>query len=186
MKKLVGILIGMLFLTGCGKRQSEHHSFTSSISSSAAKQAHKSSGASIKKYKNLKLMTIPEEFQGTWWRSDQFSKKARSLKIDSHSVNGSVLYYQTEKFRRDHNSEKQNKEYGGQDISVGQVTTLNNRPALRVWDILGTVDLVYLKGKFQGHDVLYLAYSSGDIHGALFKDAKLALKYRKYNFSNIK
>ena len=32
---------------------------------------------------------------------------------------------------------------------------------------------------------LYLAYSSGDIHSAMFKDKKVALHYRKYDFSKV-
>ena len=188
MKKLIGICLGFIFLTGCAHKNEIQTSQSSSKSTSVHRSSSKSTSTKIdltKKYKNLKLMTIPSEFYGTWWRSDQFSKKARSLKIDAHTVNGSVVYYQTKPFRRDHNSEKLNKEYPG-DLSIGEVTNLDNRSALRVWDILGTVDLVYLKGTFNGNEVLYLAYSSGDIHGALFKDPKLAIKYRNYPFDKIK
>lgn len=32
---------------------------------------------------------------------------------------------------------------------------------------------------------LYLAYSSSDIHSVMFKDKKVALHYRKYDFSKV-
>ena len=52
-------------------------------------------------------------------------------------------------------------------------------------DFLDTVDIIYITGTFKGNQCLYLAYSSGDIHSAMFKDKKAALKYRKYDFSKI-
>jgi hypothetical protein len=52
-------------------------------------------------------------------------------------------------------------------------------------DFLDTVDIIYITGTFKGHRCLYLAYSSGDIHSAIFKDQKAALKYRKYDFSKV-
>ena len=137
-----------------------------------------------KKYRGLKLMTVPSEFRGTWYRSDAFSKKARKLIITNHLVNGSVLYKKVGKFKLDHNSTKQNKEYAG-NISLGNYLQKNGQSWLRVTDILGTVDLVYITGNFKGHECLYLAYSSGDIHSAIFKDAKTAIKYRKYDFSKV-
>lgn len=137
-----------------------------------------------KKYRGLRLMTIPSEFRGTWYRSDTFSKKARKLIITNHLVNGFVLYKKVGKFKLDHNSTKQNKEYAG-NISLGKYLQKNGQSWLRVTDILGPVDLVYITGNFKGHECLYLAYSSGDIHSAIFKDAKTAIKYRKYDFSKV-
>ncbi|WP_297815491.1 hypothetical protein [uncultured Lactobacillus sp.] len=84
----------------------------------------------------------------------------------------------------DHNSEKQNKVYAG-DISIGRIEQRNGTQWLRVRDVLGTVDFIYIPGNFQGHQCLFLAYSSGDIHSAIFKNAKTAIKYRKYDFSKV-
>lgn len=137
-----------------------------------------------KKYPGLKLMTIPESFRGTWYRSDAYSKKARKLVISKHIVNDEVMYEKIGNFKLDHNSEKQNKIYSG-SIAIGSVSTINNQICLRTRDVLGTVDLIYIPGSFQGYPCLYLAYSSGDIHSAIFKDPQTAIKYRKYDFSKI-
>ena len=61
----------------------------------------------------------------------------------------------------------------------------NGSQWLRAPGFLDTVDIIYITGTFKGNQCLYLAYSSGDIHSAMFKDKKAALKYRKYDFSKI-
>lgn len=187
MKKLIPIILASLFLVGCSNQKLQSHNSSSSTSS---KQVKKNASPTApkpdihKKYPGLTLMTIPSQFRGTWYRSDPFSKNARKLVITDHLVNNSVLYKKTGKFKLDHNSAKQNKEYAG-DISLGRVMQKNGQTWLRVRDILGSVDLIYITGNFKGHECLYLAYSSGDIHSAIFKDAKTALKYRKYDFSKV-
>ena len=168
MKKLIPIILASLFLVGCSQ-QKPHLQNSSSPTSS--KQVKKNASPTApkpdihKKYPGLTLMTIPSQFRGTWYRSDPFSKNARKLVITDHLVNNSVLYKKTGKFKLDHNSAKQNKEYAG-DISLGRVMQKNGQTWLRVRDILGSVDLIYITGNFKGHECLYLAYSSGDIHSA--------------------
>ncbi|WP_251716630.1 lipoprotein [Lactobacillus agrestimuris] len=187
MKKVIPVILLALALTACSNQSNEKQSSGSSSNTYHVEKHtnHESEKPDIhKRYKGLKLMTIPSDFRGTWYRSDAFSKSARKLVITNHLVNDSVLYEKVGNFKLDHNSTEQNKEYAG-DISLGQIQNKNGQTWLRVRDILGTVDLIYITGNFKGHECLYLAYSSGDIHSALFKDAKTAIKYRKYDFSKI-
>ena len=192
MKKAIILLIVTLSLTACSNQKTKQNDSSKSHSTSSKVQTKKTQIKEkkpdiSKKYPGLSLMTIPSEFHGSWYRSDEFSKKARKLVITKHLVNDSVVYQKTGNVKLDHNSEKQNKQYAG-DISIGKVTTINGRPSLRIHDVLGSVDIIYMLGEFKGHQCLFLAYDFGDreIHGALFKDASLAIKYRKYNFSKIK
>ncbi|GAA3627941.1 hypothetical protein GCM10022297_03120 [Lactobacillus hamsteri] len=190
MFKKISILIFSLFMfTACSNQNNTQKQASSSNKPKTHYQSKNSQIKSTKpnlkkKYHGLKLMTVPSEFRGTWYRSDAFSKKARKLIITNHLVNESVLYKKVGKFKLDHNSTKQNKEYAG-NISLGKYLQKNGQSWLRVTDILGPVDLVYITGNFKGHECLYLAYSSGDIHSAIFKDAKTAVKYRKYDFSKV-
>lgn len=187
MKKIIIIILAALSLVACSNQKTEPKNQSSSSSSSkqVKKTEIKPDKPNIhKKYPGLTLMTIPSEFRGTWYRSNPFSKKARKLVITNHLVNNSVVYENTGNIKLDHNSEKQNKQYAG-DISIGRVSQKNGQSRLHVHDILGTVDLTYITGTFKGHECLYLAYFSGDIHGAIFKDANTAIKYRKYDFSKM-
>lgn len=191
-KKIFVLLFSTLLLAACSNQNNDSQKQSRSSTKpkthyqSKKKESQNTSAKPNlkKKYRGLKLMTVPAEFRGTWYRSDAFSKKARKLVITKHLINGSVLYKKVGKFKLNHNSTKQNKEYAG-DISLGKYLHKNGQSWLRVTDILGTVDLVYITGNFKGHECLYLAYSSGDIHSAIFKDAKTALKYRKYDFSKV-
>lgn len=191
MMKVLVIILASLSLAACSNQNTKSQSqSTVSSSKKVAKSEKKTPRATEvkldihKKYAGLPLMTIPSEFRGTWYRSDAFSKKARKLVITKHLVNDSVLYQKTGKVKLDHNSAKQNKQYAG-DISIARVEQKNGQSWLRVHDVLGTVDLIYITGQFKGHKCLYLAYSSGDIHSAIFTDKKTAIKYRKYDFSKI-
>lgn len=184
MKKIILIAAAALFLSACSQQAQKKPHSTHTTSSPQARQSSKYPQADIhKKYPGLKLMTVPAEFRGTWYRSDPFANKARKLVITKHLVNGSVLYRKISQIKLDHNSLKQ-KKYAG-DISLGRLSQKNGQNWLRVQDILGTVDLVYISGAFKGHKCLYLAYSSGDIHSAIFKNPQVALKYRKYDFSRV-
>lgn len=139
-----------------------------------------------KKYPGFKLATVPSAFRGTWYRSDPLSKNARKLVINKHTIGESAVYRQVDKsIRLDHNSEQKNKIYAGSDSMIA--TEQHHRQSwLRVREFLTTVDIIYITGNFKGHPCLYLAYSSGDIHSALFKKQATAIKYRKYDFSKIK
>lgn len=140
MKKLIPIILASLLLVGCSQQKPQSHNSSSSTSSKPVNKniIPKAPKPNIhKKYPCLTLMTIPSQFCGTWYRSDPFSKKARKLVITNHLINDSVLYKKIDKFKLNHNSAKQNKEY------------------------------------------------AGDIHSAIFRDAKTALKYRKYVFSKV-
>ena len=133
-------IIPKAFLVGCSNQKPQSHNSSSSTSSKPVNKniIPKAPKPNIhKKYPCLTLMTIPSQFCGTWYRSDPFSKKARKLVITNHLINDSVLYKKIDKFKLNHNSAKQNKEY------------------------------------------------AGDIHSAIFRDAKTALKYRKYVFSKV-
>lgn len=97
----------------------------------------------------------------------------------------SVVYQKTDpNLNLSHRSEKDNKTYAG-DATMVSFEDKNGSQWLRARGFLDTVDIIYITGTFKGHRCLYLAYSSGDIHSAIFKDQKAAIKYRKYDFSKI-
>ena len=138
-----------------------------------------------KKYPGFKLAMIPTVFQGTWYQTDRYSKTARKFIITKHTIMDSVVYQKTDpNLKLNHRSEKNNKVYAG-DASMVSFEDKNGSKWLRARGFLDTVDLIYITGTFKGNQCLYLAYSSGDIHSAMFKDKKAALKYRKYDFSKI-
>ncbi|TSO26688.1 hypothetical protein [Lactobacillus sp. LL6] len=188
MKKAIVSIIAILGLTACSSQNnnSKNHTNSSKVQNKVTQIKEKKIDTS-KKYPGLSLMTIPSEFRGNWYRSDEFSKSARKLVITKHLVNDSVVYQKTGNIKLDHNSEKQNKQYAG-NISIGKVDTINGLSSLRIRDVLGSVDIIYMLGTFKGHQCLFLAYDFGDreIHGVLFKKADLAVKYRKYDFSKLK
>lgn len=138
-----------------------------------------------KKYPGFKLATIPDPFQGTWYQTDIYSKNARKFTITKHTIMDSVVY---QKINPDeglnHRSEKNNKIYAGNPTMIS-VENKNGAQWLRARGFLETVDIIYITGTYKGHSCLYLAYASGDIHSAMFKDKKAALKYRKDDFSQI-
>lgn len=194
MKKIILLLVlasPLFSLSACGHHQTTNVKHATTVSS---KKAHKHPvKKSIvnpkpnlhKKYKGFKLTTIPTQFRGTWYRSDEFSKTARPLTITSHTIDHSVVYQKTDpNLKLDHNSEKQNKEYAG-NASMISVENHNGASWLKVRGFLDTVDIIYITGNFKGHTCLYLAYPAGDIHGAIFKDKSTAIKYRKYDFSKV-
>lgn len=128
---------------------------------------------------------IPTVFQGTWYQTDRYSKTARKFIITKHTIMDSVVYQKTyPNLNLNHRSEKNNKVYAG-DASMVSFEDKNGSQWLRARGFLDTVDIIYIPGTFKGNQCLYLAYSSGDIHSAMFKDKKAALKYRKYDFSKI-
>lgn len=188
MKKFIVVVITLLSLAACSKPSLKQDNTLTRSSSTVHKKLIQSKKIDTsKKYPGLSLMTIPSEFRGSWYRSDEFSKSARKLVITKHLVNDSVVYQKTGNIKLDHNSEKQNKQYAG-NISIGKVDTINGLSSLRIRDVLGSVDIIYMLGTFKGHQCLFLAYDFGDreIHGVLFKKADLAVKYRKYDFSKLK
>lgn len=189
MKKVVLILLSMLILTACSNttKDTQSKSSTSTSSTSTSKNTTKiSSKPNLnKKYPGFKLATIPVAFQGTWYQTDRYSKTARKFKITEHTITDSVVYQKTDpNLNLNHRSEKNNKIYAG-DATMISFENKNGSEWLRARGFLDTVDIIYITGTFKGNDCLYLAYSSGDIHSAMFKDKKIALKYRKYDFSKI-
>ncbi|MBP2058661.1 hypothetical protein J2Z60_001849 [Lactobacillus colini] len=193
MKKIILLIFILIFVVGCSNSKDNPNSRTNSRTqpsgnTTIVRQSVSDNKSNIdKKYRGLQLMSTPQAFRGTWYRSDANSKDTRKLIITKHLIDDSVLYKKVSKIRLDHNSEKQNKEYAG-NISIGQVGTIKGRQSLSVRDVLGSVSIIYLVGNFKGHPCLYLAYSFGDyeIHGALFKNPQTAIKYRKYDFSQVK
>lgn len=128
---------------------------------------------------------IPTVFQGTWYQTDRYSKTARKFIITKRTIMDSVVYQKIDpNLNLNHRSEKNNKVYAG-DASMVSFEDKNGAQWLRARGFLDTVDIIYITGTFKGNQCLYLAYSSGDIHSAMFKDKKAALKYRKYDFSKI-
>lgn len=136
------------------------------------------------KFKGFKLATVPAEFCGTWYRADPFSKKARRLVISSHKVNGDITYQKVDpNLKLDHNSIKQNKKYVG---NICLISLQNN--SLKVRGFLDTVDLIYKTGSFRNYPCLLMSYGTNSqaVNGVIFKERKIAIKYRKYDFSKIK
>ncbi len=160
------ILFPLFFsLSACSNRSSRPATVNETVSSSAthkaSKQANEFKPNLKKKYPGFKLTSIPEQFRGTWYRSDPLSKSV------------------------DHNSEQKNKTYSGGDSMIA-IEQHQGQTWMRVREFLTPVDIIYITGQFKGHPCLYLAYSSGDIHNALFKNKALAIKYKNYDFSKIK
>ena len=189
MKKLALILLSTLLLTACSNTSKNNQSKSSNSASSTttSKTTTKTSSKPNlnKKYPGFKLAMIPTVFQGTWYQTDRYSKTARKFIITKHTIMDSVVYQKTDpNLNLNHRSEKNNKVYAG-DASMVSFEDKNGSKWLRARGFLDTVDLIYLTGTFKGNQCLYLAYSSGDIHSAMFKDKKAALKYRKYDFSKI-
>ncbi len=185
MKKVALILFSTLLLTACSNTQNNQPKSSSSKSSiTTSKNTVKTSSKPNlnKKYPGFKLATIPTVFQGTWYQTDRYSKTAR---ITKHTIMDSVVYQKTDPtLNLNHRSEKNNKVYAG-DATMISLEDKNGSQWLRARGFLDTVDIIYITGTFKGNQCLYLAYSSGDIHSAMFKDKKAALKYRKYDFSKI-
>ncbi len=188
MKKVALILFSTLLLTACSNTQNNQPKSSSSKSSiTTSKNTVKTSSKPNlnKKYPGFKLATIPTVFQGTWYQTDRYSKAARKFIITQHTIMDSVVYQKTDpNLNLNHRSEKNNKVYAG-DASMVSFEDKNGSQWLRTREFLDTVDIIYITGTFKGNKCLYLAYSSGDIHSAMFKDKKAALKYRKYDFSKI-
>ena len=169
MKKVALILFSTLLLTACSNTQNNQPKSSSSKSS-------------ITTSKNTVKSTV---FQGTWYQTDRYSKTARKFIITKHTIMDSVVYQKTDPtLNLNHRSEKNNKVYAG-DATMISLEDKNGSQWLRARGFLDTVDIIYITGTFKGNQCLYLAYSSGDIHSAMFKDKKAALKYRKYDFSKI-
>lgn len=188
MKKVALILLSTLLLTACSNtqnNQSKSSSSKSSITTSKTTTKTSSKPNLNKKYPGFKLATIPTVFQGTWYQTDRYSKTARKFIITKHTIMDSVVYQKTDpNLNLNHRSEKNNKVYAG-DASMVSFEDKNGSQWLRARGFLDTVDIIYITGTFKGNQCLYLAYSSGDIHSAMFKDKKAAWKYRKYDFSKI-
>lgn len=191
MKKLALILLSTLLLTACSNtsKNNQPKSSSSKSSTTTSKTTTKTSSKPNlnKKYPGFKLAMIPTVFQGTWYQTDRYSKTARKFIITKHTIMDSVVYQKTDpnlNLNLNHRSEKNNKVYAG-DASMVSFEDKNGSKWLRARGFLDTVDIIYITGTFKGNQCLYLAYSSGDIHSAMFKDKKAALKYRKYDFSKI-
>lgn len=188
MKKVALILFSTLLLTACSNTQNNQPKSSSSKSSTTtSKNTVKTSSKPNlnKKYPGFKLATIPTVFQGTWYQTDRYSKTERKFIITKHTIMDSVVYQKTDPtLNLNHRSEKNNKVYAG-DATMISLEDNNGSQWLRARGFLDTVDIIYITGTFKGNQCLYLAYSSGDIHSAMFKDRKAALKYRKYDFSKI-
>lgn len=188
MKKVALILFSTLLLTACSNTQNNQPKSSSSKSSTTtSKNTVKTSSKPNlnKKYPGFKLATIPTVFQGTWYQTDRYSKTARKFIITKHTIMDSVVYQKIDpNLSLNHRSEKNNKVYAG-DATMIFLEDKNGSQWLRARGFLDTVDIIYITGTFKGNQCLYLAYSSGDIHSAMFKDKKAALKYRKYDFSKI-
>lgn len=187
MKKVALILLSTLLLTACSNtsknNQSKSSNSVSSTTTSKTTTKTSSKPNLNKKYPGFKLAMIPTVFQGTWYQTDRYSKTARKFIITKHTIMDSVVYQKTDP-NLNHRSEKNNKVYAG-DASMVSFEDKNGSKWLRARGFLDTVDIIYITGTFKGNQCLYLAYSSGDIHSAMFKDKKAALKYRKYDFSKI-
>ena len=189
MKKVALLLFSTLLLTACSNTSKNNQPKSSSSKSSitTSKNTTKTSSKPNlnKKYPGFKLAMIPTVFQGTWYQTDRYSKTARKFIITKHTIMDSVVYQKTDpNLNLNHRSEKNNKVYAG-DASMVSFEDKNGSQWLRARGFLDTVDIIYITGTFKGNQCLYLAYSSGDIHSAMFKDKKAALKYRKYDFSKI-
>lgn len=191
MKKLILILFSTLLLTACSNVSSNNSKNKSSSNSKSSVTTSKKIKTVTpkpnlkKKYPGFKLALIPTDFQGTWYQTDIYSKNARKFTITKHTIMDSVVYEKIDpNLNLSHRSEKDNKTYAG-DATMISTESKNGSQWLRARGFLDTVDIIYITGTFKGHPCLYLAYSSGDIHSAMFKDKKVALQYRKYDFSKV-
>ena len=79
-----------------------------------------------------------------------------------------------------------NESWSGGGCVIAAIEQHQGQTWMRVGEFLTPVEIIYITGQFKGHPCLYLAYSSGDIHNALFKNKALAIKYKNYDFSKIK
>lgn len=187
------ILANLILLMGMSLSACNHHSEEHTNSSSKSVKIRKSTSSISKKksfkidlhkkYKGFKLTTVPEEFRGTWYRGNPYDKKATSLIITAHTINGAVTYKKVDlNLKLDRHSEKQNQEYAGNAVMISQQGT-----SLKVRGFLDTVDLIYRPGRFKGHSCLFMSYGTNPkaVNGAIFQDKTTALKYRKYDFSKI-
>ena len=147
-----------LLLTGCQHQSTTNTKSTSATSSSVKHYETKSTNPTPKidlkkKYKGFKLATVPDQYRGTWYRADPYSKKVEKLIITDHTVNGDVTYQKIDpNFKLDHRSEKQNKEYAGNIVLI----ELQNN-SLKVRGFLDTVSLNYQLGQFKNHNCLFLS-----------------------------
>ena len=175
MKKVALILFSTLLLTACSNTQNNQPKSSSSKSSiTTSKNTVKTSSKPNlnKKYPGFKLATIPTVFQGTWYQTDRYSKTARKFIITKHTIMDSVVYQKTDPtLNLNHRSEKNNKVYAG-DATMISLEDKNGSQWLRARGFLDTVDIISITGTLKGNQCLYLAYSSGDIHSAMFKDKK--------------
>ncbi|MGK4035128.1 hypothetical protein AB0Y31_01095 [Lactobacillus crispatus] len=81
------ILLPLFFsLSACSNRSSRPATVSSSATHKASKQANEFKPNLKKKYPGFKLTSIPEQFRGTWYRSDPLSKSARKLIINKHTI----------------------------------------------------------------------------------------------------
>ncbi|WP_297815489.1 hypothetical protein [uncultured Lactobacillus sp.] len=93
MKKFLPILFLTILLTAlltaCSTQKNDKNENTSSSAKEprTTVRIKKTTPDIQKKYPGLKLMTVPNQFRGTWYRSDEFSKKARKLVISEHLIN---------------------------------------------------------------------------------------------------
>lgn len=183
MKKLFSILIlfNLLTISACAKRDKpeSHSGQTQSSSISVNSKKHYHHIRSIKpnthkKYKGFELATVPNQFQGTWYRGNTYEKKITKLVITSHIVNNSVAYHQVDtNLKLNHNSVKQNKKYTGNAVVI---STSANR--LKVHGFFDTVDLIYHPDTFKRQNCLYLSYGTNPtaINGCIFQNRQAAIK----------
>jgi hypothetical protein len=182
------LLLFLLGLSACTASTKDHSharsAATAKTTPKKAKQAAKTKqqiATKPKHYPGFSLDTVPQQFCGTWYRANQYDKKATKLVISAHAVNGLTVYQQTDPdLKLDKNSPKQTKEYAG---LAAVITISANQLKVRVF--FDTVDLIYTLGQFKGQACLYLTYGTNPkaINGAIFKDKQTALKYRQYDFS---
>lgn len=192
MKKLFILLnvASALMLSGCSQKNSNSKvssKSTSSVKIVHSKNNHKTLPSKInihKKYKGFKLATVPVQYRGIWYRADPYSNKARKLVITKHSVNGNITYTKVDpNLRLNQRSEEQNKKYSGNIVLISVQSN-----TLKVRGFLDTVSLIYKLSQFNNEECIFMSYGTDDsvINGALFKDKKTALKYRKYDFTKVK
>ena len=144
---------------------------SSSATHKASKQANEFKPNLKKKYPGSKLTSIPEQFRGTWYRSDPLSKSALKLIINKHTIGDSVVYRQVDKsIKLDHNSEQKNKTYSGGDSMIA-IEQHQGQTWMRVREFLTTVDIIYITGQFK--DILvYILHILPEISTTHFSKTK--------------
>lgn len=161
MKKLVLVIFSTLLLTACSNTSSNNNENKSSSSKSSITTSKNSKTTTpkpnlTKKYPGFKLATIPDAFQGTWYQTDIYSKRARKFIITKHTIMESVVYQKTDpNLNLSHRSEKDNKTYAG-DATMVSFEDKNGSQWLRARGFLDTVDIIYITGTFKGHRCLYI------------------------------